>query len=432
MLEQRIMIAAAMAVCLILSAFLSATETAFLTLSRAKLKSMAEKGKKNANLALKFSEEKEDKLFSTALIGNTVSNMVLAALGTVLFADIFSDSRGAAIALAVVTVAALIFGEITPKSVANDRPEKVAVFAAPGIRVFMWVLTPVTWCVSLWRRLLSKRAKPEEEDKSVAQEELLQMVEDAEAEGNIDTEEVSLLKNAIEFSEQKAEDILTHRTDMEAVSSDTDKGEIARVFSKSGFSRLPVFGESIDDIIGILHRKDLYVNGGITDAAIEEIVTPPLFVHQSEKLSDLLKLLQRNKSHMAIVLDEYGGTLGLVTMEDILEELVGEIWDEHDEVTVDFKPAGDGYAVDCTVNMDDFAEFFGVEIESESVSLGGWITEMLEKIPAPGDSFVFGPLTVTVTELDSHRVAFAEVKKSEEEAETAEEAKPREEKKTKQ
>ena len=412
MFENKILCIAVMAFCIIMSAYFSATETAFSSMSRTRLKTMAEKGKKRARLALELSE-KYDKLISTILVGNNIVNIALSSLGTVLFIDLIGPDKGAAVSTAVITIIVLIFGEITPKSVAKDMPERFAVFSAPFIRVLVWVLTPVNWVFSAWKKLIARLFKNEEEQK-MSQEELLMFVEEVQQEGSIDTEEGSLLRNAIEFSELKAEDILTHRVDLEAVSADADKAEIARVFSSSRFSRLPVYGESIDDIVGIIHQKDFYIDGGINPKPIREIAVPPLFIHSSEKLSDLLKLLQGNKSHVAIVLDEYGGTLGIVTMEDILEELVGEIWDEHDEVTETFRPTEKGsYIVDCMVNLDDFTRFFDVEIESDSISLGGWITEMLEKIPVSGDAFEFENLSVTVTELDSHRVAFAEVLKTE-------------------
>ena len=421
MLEDRLSIIIIMVLCLVMSAYFSATETAFSSMSRTRVRTLAEKGKKKAALALNLSE-KYDKLISSILIGNNIVNIALSSLGTVLFIDLLGAEKGATVSTAVITVLVLIFGEITPKSIAKDVPERFAMFSAPIIRLAMWIFAPLNWLFSLWKKLISKLLKSED-DQKMSQEELLMFVEEVQQEGSIDTEEGSLLRNAIEFSDLKAEDILTHRVDLEAVSADADKLEVARVFTTSRFSRLPVYGEDIDDIIGIIYQKDFYVNGGITQKSIREIAVPPMFIHQSEKISDLLKLLQSNKSHIAIVLDEYGGPLGIVTMEDILEELVGEIWDEHDEVVETFKTTEKGSViVDCTVNMDDFAEFFDVEIQSESISLGGWITEMLEKIPVSGDSFVFENLTVTVTELDGHRVAFAEVVKAEPE-ETEEEEK---------
>ena len=236
------------------------------------------------------------------------------------------------------------------------------------------------------------------------------MVDEVEQGGAIDTDESELIRNAIEFNELKAEDILTHRVDLEAIPDDMPNEEIAKAFSESRFSRLLVYSESIDNIIGVVHQKDFYVGTGITDKPITELITPPLFIHKSEKINELLKLLQREKSHIAIVIDDYGGTLGIVTMEDILEELVGEIWDEHDEVVENFKKLSDDvYLVDGAVDFDDFCQFFDIEYETDSLSLGGWITEQLGKIPASGDEFDFENLNISVVETDSHRVSKAKV-----------------------
>jgi len=209
--------------------------------------------------------------------------------------------------------------------------------------------------------------------------------------------------------------------DIEAVSIDTEKEEIARIFTDTKFSRLPVYKDSIDDIVGVIHQKDFYVNGSVIAGSIEEIMTPPVFVQCTVKINNLLKMLQQQKSHIAVVLDEYGGTYGIVTMEDILEELVGEIWDEHDEVVEEYKEISENtYQFDCSMNMEDFAEFFDREIEAESVSLSGWVTEMLEKIPDVGDSFTYEDLSITVLATDAHRVETVEVRRLEE---TPEEAK---------
>ncbi len=396
--------------CLIGSAYFSATETAFSSLNRTRMKTMVEKGNKRAALALRL-EEKYDRLISTILIGNNVVNIALSSLGTVLFLHYYG-ANGATISTVVITIAVLIFGEITPKSIAKDMPEKWAMFAAPLLQFFIWILMPLNFVFSAWKKLLSKILKVEEDTK-MSQEELLMLVEEVQQDGSIDQDEGNLLKNAIEFTERRAEDILTHRTDLEAVSTDTLKTEISKRFYETQFSRLLVYEENIDNIVGVIHQKDFYTESGITKRPLNEIMTPPLFVQRSEKINDLLQLLQKNKAHIAVVLDEYGGTYGIVTMEDILEELVGEIWDEHDEVEEEFKQQGeDLWRVDCSVNIDDFCEFFDLELEAEaeSVSLGGWVMEQLGKVPEQGDSFTYEELEITVTETDFHRVDFVNVK----------------------
>ncbi len=399
-----------MVICLISSAYFSATETAFSCANKNRLRALAEKGNKKAELAVNLAD-KYDRLISTILIGNNIVNILLASIGTLLFVEELQLPSGAAISTAVITVAVLIFGEITPKSIANDFPEKFAMFSAPLIRLLIWILMPLNLIFSGWKKLIGLLVKVEQED-NLAQEELLMMVDEAEQEGDIDADEGDLLRNAIEFADLKAEDILTHRVDLEAVPIDAAKKEIAQKFTETRFSRIPVYEDNIDNIIGVIHQKDFYVGSGVTTAPIKEIISPVLFIHQSEKIDDLLKKLQKEKSHIAVVVDEYGGTLGIVTMEDILEELVGDIWDEHDEVIEEYRRVDDNvYLVDCNVNFVDFCEFFEIVAESDSVSLGGWVAEQIGNIPDVNDTFAFENLVITVTEVDSHRAATVKVEK---------------------
>lgn len=407
MTPDRLSSVVAMVFCIAMSAYFSATETAFSSLNKTRLRVLADNGNKKAALSNRLADN-YDQLISTILIGNNIVNIAVASIGTLLFVDLYGDI-GATVSTAVVTIAVLIFGEITPKSIAKDHPETFAMFSAPFIQLLIFVLKPINWIFSQWKKLVSRLFKSSDESK-MSQEELLMLVEEVQQEGGIDDSEGELLKNAIEFRGLMAEDILTHRVDLEMVSISDSKEEIARSFTQSRYSRLLVYGETIDNIVGIIHQKDFYIDGGITEKAIEEIMTPPIFVHQYEKIRSLLKLLQKQKSHIAIVVDEYGGTMGIVTMEDILEELVGEIWDEHDEVVETFRKLDEHtYMVDCTVNLDDFKDFFDVKFESDSVSVGGWVMEQLQRIPAKGEKFSLGELTVTVSELNAHRVSFVTV-----------------------
>jgi len=400
-----------MVICLIFSAYFSATETAFSCANKTRLRALAEKGNKKAEIAVNLAD-KYDRLISTILIGNNIVNILLASLGTIVFTHHLKDDElGATVSTVVITIAVLIFGEITPKSIANDFPEKFAMFSAPLIRSFIWVLMPLNVIFSGWKKLVGMLFKIEEED-NMTQEELLLMVEEAEQEGDIDTDEGDLLRNAIEFSDLKAEDILTHRVDLEALPVDAAKKEIAQKFTETRFSRIPIYEDNIDNIIGVIHQKDFYVGTGVTTAPIKDIISPVLFIHQSENIDDLLKKLQKEKAHIAVVVDEYGGTLGIVTMEDILEELVGEIWDEHDEVVEEFKELDENnFVIDCNMNLDDFCEEFDIETESDSVSVGGWVAEQIGNIPDVNDSFTFENLVITVTEIDSHRAATINVEK---------------------
>ena len=400
-----------MVVCVIFSAYFSATETAFLSINKTRLKTMAEKGDKKAERTLRVADN-YDKLISTILIGNNIVNILVSSVATLFFVDIIKGNQelAATVSTIIITIVVLIFGEITPKGIAKDMPEKFAMFSTPFIRVLIIVLTPLNFIFSMWKKLIAKIFKLESDTKMTS-EELLMIVEEVQQDGSIEESEGDLLKNAIEFNEKTAEDILTHRVDLEGVPAEATKDEIAEVFTESGYSRILVYEESIDNIIGTIHRKDFYVGNGISRKPVKELISPPFFIHKSEKINDLLKLLQNNKSHLAIVIDEYGGTLGIVTMEDILEELVGEIWDEHDEVTETFKEVQeDVFIVDCGVNFSEFCDFFDLpEVETDSVSLGGWIMEQVGKIPEKGDSFSFENLDVTVTETDSHRVSHAKV-----------------------
>ena len=401
-----------MAACLLMSAYFSATETAFSTLSKTKLKTMIEKGNKRAGLALKLSE-KYDRLLSTILIGNNLVNILLSSIATVFVITLcvngkdqaFADNYGTLIATAAVTVVVLIFGEITPKSIAKNRPEGFAMFSAPLMQLFIWILIPFSAIFSLWTKLVAKIFRVKADNK-MSQEELLMLVEEVQEEGSIDDEEGDLLRNAINFTEQKAEDILTHRVDLEGFDIETPIEEIGRLFEESRFSRLLVYEDSIDKIVGVVHSKDVFTAKGLTDKPLDQLISPPLYIHKGERIDDLLRDLQTNKSHLAVVLDEYGGTLGIVTMEDILEELVGDIWDEHDEVIEDYKEIAENtFRIDCGGNLEDFCEFFDLDIESDSITINGWIMEVMDKIPACGDRFSFENLDVTVTETDFHRVS---------------------------
>ena len=400
-----------MAICLILSAYFSATETAFSTMSKTRLKTLAEKDNKRAALAVKLSE-KYDKLLSSILIGNNIVNILLASLGTIVFVGLLNGNQelGSTVSTAVLTVVVLLIGEITPKTAAKNRPEQFAMFSAPIIQFIIWILTPISFLFNLWQILVGKIVR-KDEDAKTSQEELLMIVDEVEQEGSIDVDEGDLLRNAIEFTERKAEDILTHRVDLEGIPRDATKEEVAELFAETRFSRLLVYEDSIDKITGVIHLKDFYTKNGIIEDDLETIITPPVYIHKTEKINELLKLLQTNKSHIAVVLDEYGGTLGIVTMEDILEELVGDIWDEHDEVVEEIvKPDETTYRVDCNTSLNTFCDEFDVDIESESAtSVSGWLMEELDKLPVIGDSFSFEHLDIQVTETDDHRPTYIRV-----------------------
>ena len=391
-----------MAACLILSAYFSATETAFSSANSTRLKTLAEKGSKKAKLACELLEH-YDKLLSTILIGNNIVNILMASIGTVLFVRHYGDA-GATISTVVVTVVVLVFGEISPKSVAKDCAERFAMFSAPILRVFLFVLTPLNFLFSLWKKLLAKVFRLNGESK-MSQEELLMLVDEVQQDGSIDKNEGELLKNAIDFSEQQAQDILIHRVDLAALPITASKEEVAALFTETKYSRLLIYQDSIDHILGTVHQKDFYVGCGITEKPLPEIIVPPLFVLENEPISRLLKTLQKAKTHVAVVVDEYGGTCGIVTMEDILEELVGEIWDEHDEIEVFIRKTGaNTFLVDAGMDFDEFAAYFQLKADSEMTSVSGWVMEQFGRVPESGERISAGPLDVLVTKVDNHRI----------------------------
>ena len=391
-----------MAVCLALSAYFSATETAFSSANTTRLRTLAEKGSGGAALALKLLEQ-YDRLLSTILIGNNIVNIATASIGTVLFVRHYGDA-GATISTVVVTVVVLIFGEISPKSIAKDCAERCAMLSAPILRVFIWVLLPLNRLFSLWKKLLSRVFRLGGESK-MSQEELLMLVDEVQQDGSIDRDEGELLKNAIGFSEQEAQDILIHRVDLAALPVTAGKEEIAALFTQTKYSRLLIYENSIDHILGTVHQKDFYVGCGVTDKPLRDIIAPPVFALENEPIRLLLKKLQQAKTHVAVVVDEYGGTCGIVTMEDILEELVGEIWDEHDEEEVFLRKLGpDTYTVDAAMDLEDFAAYFHVKTGSEMVSVSGWVMEQFGRVPEVGDSFTCGDLQVEVMRVENHRI----------------------------
>ena len=384
-----------------MSAFFSASETAFTSLNRARVKSMANNGDRRAARALALSED-YDRLLSGILVGNNIVNILSASLATVLFVRLIGGA-GVSVSTAVMTVIVLMFGEIAPKSIAKERPEKLALAFCPALGAILKLLSPIIFLTSCWQRLVYRIFKPAE-DRGITEEELITIVEEAESEGEIDEHESELIRSAIEFGDLTAEDILTPRVDITAVEVNDSLKEIARAFETSGRSRIPVYEDSIDTIIGILHEKDFYRHRG--KMPLRAMMTAPLCVVPSTQLGVLLKLLQKTKNHMAVVVDEYGGVVGIVTMEDILEELVGEIWDEHDEVIEEFKEQPDGsFLVSCTASLDDLLDRFDTRsVDIDSASISGWVLEQLERLPVEGDRFVYENLDVTVTKVDHRRV----------------------------
>ena len=392
-------------ICVVFSSFFSASETAFTTVNRIRLKTLAENGDSGAALVLKVSEN-YDKMLTTILIGNNIVNIASATLGTLVFTALLKNQDTAAsVSTAVMTIVVLIFGEISPKCVAKEHAEGYARFSAPILRVLMTILTPFNFIFMHWRKLLSRIFKQKTED-PMTHEELITIVDEAQNEGGIDEENGELIRSAIEFDDVDAREILTPRVSLVGVDKETPFAEIAKIFEGHSFSRLPIYEESIDNIVGVIHEKDYFCALYEGKTSLEEIETKPLYISGTVKISDLLRMLQHYKVHMAVVVDEFGGTEGVVTMEDIIEELVGDIWDEHDEVVTYFQKINDTtYKIDCRADLDEMFDFLGVKASDDDydcVTVNGWVMEKLEKIPAVGDSFDFENLHITVTRGTAH------------------------------
>ena len=402
------------------SAYFSATETAFTSLNRVRLKSRADNGDRRAARTLALAED-YDKLLSTILIGNNIVNNVATTIGAVLFIRLIGDVRGPTVSAMVLTVVILIFGEVSPKSLAKESPERFAMFSAPLLRLFEVILTPLNFLFSLWKRLLSK-VFHKSDDSGITEEELVTMVDQAESEGGLDQHESKLIRSAIEFNDLEVDEILTPRVDIVAVEDTDSMDEIAQAFAESGYSRLPVYHEDIDDIVGVIHEKDFHAARyrGMED--VKAIMGPMLYTTGNTKISELLRILQREKAHMVVVVDEYGGTEGLATLEDIVEELVGEIWDEHDEVIEEFKKQEDGsYIISCSADLTDLFDLFSIKGECDANTISGWVMEQIGRIPEEGDRFTSDGLDVTVTKVDHRRVLEIRVVVLPEEEETGKE-----------
>ena len=398
-----IAILVALVIMVFLSAWFSSTETACSSVNKIRLKSKAEDGNVRAQKALALLDQ-YDKLLSCILIGNNIVNLTAASLGTVLFTKLY-PVYGAAISTAVLTVVVLIFGEITPKTMAKDKPEKFCMRAVPILRVLLFVLTPLHLFFGLFSKVAMKLFHTSEEE-GITEEELITMVEEAESEGGLEHHESELIRAAIEFNDMEVEEILTPRVDIVAAPDTVTMEDLAVLFAESAYSRIPIYHTSIDNITGLVHEKDFFSARYRNHTDVGSLISKVFYTTASAQISDLLRSLQRSKSHMAVVVDDYGGTMGIVTLEDILEELVGEIWDEHDEVIEEFKPQKDGsYLISCTANLDDLFDRFSIRAtDIDSASISGWVLDQLGRLPVEGDRFVYENLDVTVTRLDHRRI----------------------------
>ena len=389
---------------ILLSGLFSAIETAYSSASRIRLKSMDTDAAESVLSVL----ERYDRFISTVLIGNNIVNIASATIGTILFTRLYGDS-GALVSTIALTVLVLLFGEIAPKTIAKQNPESFAVKTIGVVRLSEFILTPLTLLFSGWQWLVSKVVRVEESDSDIS-DELITMVDEAEKDGDLEAHESDLISAAIEFNDLDVKDVLTPRVNVLAINITMPIVEVEKLFRLNSFSRLPVYENSIDNIVGVIHEKDFYsmLYSDKDRRYLRRIIKPVIYTSENVKISTLLKQLQKAKLHLAVVLDEYGGTAGIITMEDIIEELVGEIYDEHDTVKEYYEQVNDHtFLVKCTAEIDDMMERFDVEYDEDEydfITVSGWVIHELDRIPQVGDTFDYKNLHVTVTRADQRRV----------------------------
>jgi CBS domain containing-hemolysin-like protein len=398
-------------VLLLLSGFFSASETAFASVNRIRLKNYAAKGDKRASKALEISEN-YDRTITAILVGNNIVNIASASLGTIVFTELFGDG-GVGIATAAMTVLVLVFGEILPKSIAKENAEGVALSVAGILNLTIMLLTPLTWIFSKIKLFASKLVFSGEERPSVTEDELKYIIDEIEDEGVLEEQESDLVRNALEFDEILVGEVLVPRVNVVAVEKNQPVSEIEELFLNEMYSRMPVYEKSIDKIIGIINEKDFFKMRAGGGNSIEGIISKTLYFSELRPISEVLREMQKKKIHLAVVLDQYGGTQGIVTMEDIIEELVGEIYDENDEITPMLKKVSDNvYEVSAELSIYDMLEELELPediIESSSTSMGGWAMELFGRIPEEGDVITDGIFKVTVLKTDEQRILLLRV-----------------------
>lgn len=421
-MEINILMGVCILLLIILSAFFSSVETAFSTVNTIRLRHDAENGSKRAKAALTITEN-YDKALTTILIGNNIVNIGCSSIATVLCLNLFGD-MGAAISTGAVTILVLTFGEILPKCIAKEHADSYCLHTAQVLRVLITIFSPIVFLFIKLKSFVLNRMRKNDKTPSVTEDELKFIIESIEEEGVLEEQERELVQSALDFDEKTVQEVLTPRVDITAVDIEDDTKDVAKLILSERFSRIPVYKDNIDNIVGILHTRDFLeamIHGEKPEIA--KLIQPAYFIYKKKKLSTVLTDFKRKKLHMAIVSDEYGGTVGIVTMEDLLEEIVGEIWDEDEEVEQQYRALPDGgYEINGDIDIDEMLSLFQIDenaIESDSVSVGGWVLETLGSIPEKGDSFQFGELNITVTEVTEQRITKLIVRRTANQTETA-------------
>ena len=391
-----------------MSAFFSSTETAFSSISKIRLKRYEEQGDPRAKTASFIADHFDDAL-SAILIGNNIVNIASASIGTVLFTDMVGPELGPGVSTLVMTVVVLIFGEILPKTFAKENPDRMALRAARILAFLMKVLKPLVWFFVLLKTAMMKCVGSHNNLPSVTEEELKYIIEEIEDEGVLEQHESELIQSALDFNGITVSEILTPRVDVIGVNRTATIEEVKDLFLTERFSRMPVYDKTIDNIVGVVSSKDFF-SAYIRDNhfSLEDITQDIMFVPPKKLIGELLKDFQHSKDQMAVVIDQYGGTLGIITLEDILEELVGEIWDEDEETESEYTQIGDGvYQASGDARLDDLLEEIAPEIHLEddhAMTVSGWILDRTERLPEEGEIFQLDGLTVTVLEVQEQRI----------------------------
>ena len=409
----------AIVVLLLLSGFFSSMETAYSCSNKLKLKTMSANGNKRAGKTLALAE-KYDSLLSTILVGNNIVNITTSTLSGIVFGFLIANqATSATVSTVITTIAVLIVGEITPKMIANVYPEKFAMAGYPVLMFFKVLLYPINIIFSGYKWLLAKMFKLKN-DSIVTEDEIMTMVEEAQVGGTLKQDETKLIRSVIEFDDLEVVDILIPRVNITAIELGTPLDKIKDIFDDEGYSRIPVYKGSIDTIVGILHEKDFFQAYLKGKKDISSFLQSVVYTTEHIKISVLLKQLQKKKAHMAIVLDEYGGTSGIVTLEDILEELVGEIWDEHDEEVTWCRPVDENTTIfDANTSLLDLLEYYDIDTDEyrnyDASTISGWVIEQLGGIPAVGKKFEYNHLEIEITKSTVKKVLEIKVTKKPEE-----------------
>lgn len=400
--------------CIVMSAYFSATETAFSTLNKTRIKALADKGSKRAQKVLKIADD-FDGMLSTILIGNNIVNILSASLATILFVHWIDDKSGPTVSTVVMTIVVLIFGEISPKSIAKEHPEQFAIFSSRLLSFFMIILKPINFIFRQWKKLLSLIFKTRKEE-SMTEEELMTIIKEAEQVGDLDKDEGQIIKSAIEFNDLEVGDILTPRMDVTAIDINMPVNEISKIFIETGYSRLPVYEGDFDVIIGVLYYKDFYIMHQTNTKEVKDILKPVIFATKNQKIHDLMKEFQNKQLHFAVIIDEFSSVLGIVTLEDVIESIVGEIWDEHDQKEDEIKQINDNtYLVSGKTSIKKLFNLLDINEEVESHIVNGWVMEELNTIPQVGMEFNKFGLNIKVIGMNGRIIDSVEIIKNKEE-----------------